>query len=517
MKKKYYILLLLSCLSFLSAQSQEVKVIRMTETIDFIPAADQRRDLNKDLCALVKIQVVDEITEVEGNVLGDIVIHGVEKWVYMAKGSRNMKIHFKNNLPLRIRFQDYKIGGLKSNRVYELVLEVPNAPAASTPAGNAKGNSLHMQVKPNFATVTIWGDNMQRQVYRPQENGMMSIYLPYGRYSYRAEAAGYEATEGTVFVDDANDVKNVTLPPIMGSLTINCPTDRADFYLNGERLIKGSKAKSWTGQVAPGDYIIQVKRKGYLDQSKSIRVVARQSQTVQIDRLLTAAEMKKAERNKARNEEKAAKAKVQEAQRQQRAAEQQKRNAERKEKYVARDRKLAAKNKRPVVWGVKAGYNMATTKFDGDPKTKSVSGFHVGVTSEIRMSDLLFLNTGLLYSQKGYKLEEYGIYEEANPQYLDIPLQLSLRLPLGKVVKLQLNAGPYLGLCIGGKVSDTYSSSYKLYDESFSSAYSGFDYGCQFGLGFDIAYHIHFDAAYQLGMEKKYQNRNLMFSIGYRF
>lgn len=76
--------------------AQQANVVSFTETIDIIAGDDQRRDLNRQLCALVKVQVVDDIIDVEGNVVGDIVNRGVEKWVYMAKGSRNMKIHLKN-------------------------------------------------------------------------------------------------------------------------------------------------------------------------------------------------------------------------------------------------------------------------------------------------------------------------------------------------------------------------------------------------------------------------------------
>lgn len=109
---------------FLSATQvlAQATVKSMTETTDFIAGENQRRDYNKQLCALVKVQVVDDITDVEGNVMGDIVNHGVEKWVYLAQGSRNMKIHLKNNLAVKVLFRDYGINGLKSNRVYELVI-----------------------------------------------------------------------------------------------------------------------------------------------------------------------------------------------------------------------------------------------------------------------------------------------------------------------------------------------------------------------------------------------------------
>lgn len=119
-------LLIHICFLPLTVFAQQVSVVSMTETRGFIPGNDQRRDFNNDLCALVKIQVVDEVTDVEGNVMGDMVNHGVEKWVYMAKGSKNMKIHLKNYLPIEVIFASYKINGLQGNRIYELVLNTQN-------------------------------------------------------------------------------------------------------------------------------------------------------------------------------------------------------------------------------------------------------------------------------------------------------------------------------------------------------------------------------------------------------
>ena len=79
-----------------SATAQKATVKSFIQTTDHIPSGDRRNDLNGTPCALVKIQVVDNIERVEGNIIGDVVNRGVEKWAYMCKGSRNMRIHLKN-------------------------------------------------------------------------------------------------------------------------------------------------------------------------------------------------------------------------------------------------------------------------------------------------------------------------------------------------------------------------------------------------------------------------------------
>lgn len=141
---------LLLTLAVASALSQKPTTIRFAQTTDHIPGDDRRNDLNGNPCALVKVQVVDDIERIEGNKIGSVVNKGVEKWVFMCQGSRNMKIHLKNHLPVLIMFRDHNINGLEGNRVYELVLEYPDA---QKPSGSV---TVEAQVqKENPANVPI--------------------------------------------------------------------------------------------------------------------------------------------------------------------------------------------------------------------------------------------------------------------------------------------------------------------------------------------------------------------------
>ena len=510
-----------------SATAQKATVKSFIQTTDHIPSGDRRNDLNGTPCALVKIQVVDNIERVEGNIIGDVVNRGVEKWAYMCKGSRNMRIHLKNFLPVMVMFRDYSINGLESNRVYELVIEVPKSFKPNNQTSDAKGNNLQMRVSPSNATLTIWSDDMPKQVYRPQDDGILNVFLPYGRYHYQATATGFEAMEGTVFVNDESAIHNIDLSAVKGTLIVRCPTEKADFYLNNEVLMKNEKSTEWTGQVVPGNYEVRVVRKGYMSQTKTVRIVARENTFVQFDRLLSEAEQKKIEREKEKESEAAiakakedslAKVKAQQMEEEERIkAEEAKKRAEiKKQKSEATAKKMEEFGKKPIVFGVTAGYNMATAQFAGNGNVGSQSGFHVGVTAEFRLTSSFYFNTGLLYSAKGYTYEDKSkqVDEIGKGSFVDIPLQGSLRLPLGPTMKLQINAGPYAALCVGGNVKDNLEG---LYDESFSSAYGGFDYGVQAGLGLDIYHYFHIGVAYQLGLASKYQNRNLMIGLGVRF
>ena len=362
MKIRLLLTVAVLCLIAFTATAQEATVKSFTQTTDHIPSNDRRNDLNGSPCALVKVQVVDNIERIEGNVIGDVVNRGVEKWVYMCKGSRNMRIHLKNFLPVMVMFRDYQVNGLESNRVYELVIEVPKTPEFNTPVGDVKGNTLQMRVNPANATLTIWGDDMDRQVYRPQDDGMLSVFLPYGRYHYQATANGYEPLGGTVFVNDESSIHYVDMSAIKGTLTINCQTEKTEFYLNNEVLMKSEKATSWSGQVVPGSYVVKVARKGYLPQTKTIDVVARETTSVQFDNLLSEVEKKKMEREKEKIKEQArakaladsiaiVKKQAKEEEARVKAQKAKERAEVKKKKNEAFVKKLAEKEKRTVVFG----------------------------------------------------------------------------------------------------------------------------------------------------------------------
>ena len=191
MKKISKIILigLLTCFSTLNVSAQQKATVKsFKETTDHIPVGDRRKDLNKNYCALVKVQVVDDIERVEGNKIGKVVVKGVEKWIYMCKDSRNLKIHLKNHLPVTVMFKDYKINGLASNRVYELIIESPN-----TNNSNVM-QTLILNYTPADANVVI-----DSKVY--QGNGRVEVKLPIGEHSYTISAYKYISSEGKVILN----------------------------------------------------------------------------------------------------------------------------------------------------------------------------------------------------------------------------------------------------------------------------------------------------------------------------
>ncbi len=194
MRRRIYLIFFMLCAFLCSVQAQKpVKVISFTETTDHISGAERRKDLNGNYCALVKVQVLDNIQRVEGNKIGSIVNRGVEKWVYMCRKSRNMRIHFQNHLPVRVVFGNYKVTELESNRVYELVIEIPDAQKTQPidyqpPVSNTKQQFV-LNYTPENATVLI-----DSKPY--PGNGRIDVQLPTGEHTYLIAALGYSTAEG---------------------------------------------------------------------------------------------------------------------------------------------------------------------------------------------------------------------------------------------------------------------------------------------------------------------------------
>lgn len=123
MDRRFYIITFLFMMQSIAVISQELKIQSFTlSPTEIIPSNEQRKDLNGEACALVKVQVVDGIDRVEGNIIGKIEIRGVEKRLYMTKGTKMFRLYPHGHLPVNITTSQYNIDRLESNRVYILRL-----------------------------------------------------------------------------------------------------------------------------------------------------------------------------------------------------------------------------------------------------------------------------------------------------------------------------------------------------------------------------------------------------------
>ena len=119
---KFTIVCLL-CLLCASVEAQELRVKGLYEATHDLSARTQpRKDINGNYCALVKVQLVDRGAEFGGNVVGDVSFYRNEYWVYMAQGSKRVKVFTQDYLPLEVNFSEYGIDHLEGQVTYILTL-----------------------------------------------------------------------------------------------------------------------------------------------------------------------------------------------------------------------------------------------------------------------------------------------------------------------------------------------------------------------------------------------------------
>ncbi|WP_418869123.1 SUMF1/EgtB/PvdO family nonheme iron enzyme, partial [Segatella hominis] len=175
------------CLSTF-AQELKVKSFSLAET-DISAQTQPRKDLNDEPCALVKVQFVGDILDVEGNVIKPLVKKSNETWAYMTHGSQQMKVLTKDYLPIMVDFSNYGISQVEKNKTYVLVLIKPVGGAESV---MQQSQTLIIRYTPSTATVLV--DNKMVR----GSNGVAKTTLPVGQHSYIVACDGYESEEGMV-------------------------------------------------------------------------------------------------------------------------------------------------------------------------------------------------------------------------------------------------------------------------------------------------------------------------------
>ena len=183
----FFVFGILLCLGI---YSQELKVKSFSLAATDISAQTQsRKDLNDAPCALVKVQFVGDILDMEGNVIKPLVKKGNETWAYMPHGSQQMKVLSKDYLPIMVDFSNYGISQVEKNKTYVLVLTKPVSGAEPVIQQN---QSLIIRYTPSTATVLV--DNKMVR----GNNGVAKTTLPVGQHSFVVACDGYESEEGMV-------------------------------------------------------------------------------------------------------------------------------------------------------------------------------------------------------------------------------------------------------------------------------------------------------------------------------
>ena len=274
MKKLYLIILtVFALLNTAVAQKLSVESFVLVPT-DITAQTEGRKDLNGDVCALVKISFVGDVADVEGNVIKPLVKRNNETWTFMTQESRQMKVITKDYLPLMVTFGDYGIEKLQGNRTYVLTLAKPSGVQELVDAG---GNFYAISVQPK--TATLWIDGKPQEV---SSDGEYSAMLAYGSHTYKVEAGGYISKSGsfTIGKGDMTPI-SVSLVSALATLSVSCPTPAVSLYVDK----KSVGSLPWNGNLKEGMHLLEVRKDGYRSQQKTIQLAQQQKLDVAFDAL----------------------------------------------------------------------------------------------------------------------------------------------------------------------------------------------------------------------------------------
>ena len=259
-----------------SLLAQEMSVKRFEEMPTDLSARTQaRQDLNGNDCALVKVQVAASGVSFSGDVVGDYPNKGNEYWVYMPEGSKHLKVHGDDYLPLDVVFADHGIPALKGRTTYVLTL-----------LGNLPQGVQQPKVKTGWLVLT--SEPPGASVFVDDEyvgNTPLTNYKQaYGSYSYKLELPNYHAATGTVELNTPRLEKNITLMPAFGTVTVSCNVSGAKVLLDGKDT--GKTTPCTIQEVASGQHVVSVQMEKYAPMQQN--VVVEDGQTARVNATLKA-------------------------------------------------------------------------------------------------------------------------------------------------------------------------------------------------------------------------------------
>ncbi|MDR0699862.1 MAG: PorT family protein [Tannerella sp.] len=176
-------------------------------------------------------------------------------------------------------------------------------------------------------------------------------------------------------------------------------------------------------------------------------------------------------------------------------------------------------------WGVAVGYDASATMTAEGRSANFKSGFHVGVTYDLKkFSDIWYLQSGLLFTSGGWTEDNrnflgFDISDyKVDMYFLDVPVNFSCRIPI-KQNRLILDAGPYFRYGLFGQKTYKWDGADEEY-ASFDDDYNRFDIGSNIGIGLEIKKKHLINVAWQISITDIHPGNNeqhVRFRIGWGY
>ena len=175
-----------------------------------------------------------------------------------------------------------------------------------------------------------------------------------------------------------------------------------------------------------------------------------------------------------------------------------------------------------ITYGPEAGVNLSNVSGDM-PNTDMKLGIKAGAVVNIPAGGGFYLQPGLFFSQKGYQSAILGIDTRFNLNYVELPVNILYMFDLGNAGAIFASAGMYAALAVNGtiKIEDV---SKDIDFGSDGDEKKRFDYGANFGIGYETRWGIYLRGQYGLGLANvtadddfSMKNNGIQITLGYLF
>ena len=258
MNQKLLVLMLLIPV-WVYAQDIEVKKFETMEK-DQTALLNPRKDINGITCGLVKVNLKESGLTFQGNIVGEVESSGTDYYVYLARGCKRINIKHPDYMPTTVVFSDYGISKIESGKTYYLELKAKKVRLTNT---SKKKGLLVINLIPSDAELYI-DDNLI-----PKESGgVYTLNISQGNHYYSVKYGDFSINNRIATVSKKPNMLDVNLTEFFASVSVNCSRSNAEIYINDVKKGEGY----WKGYVPPGNIVVEVRKKGYHPQSRSMQI-----------------------------------------------------------------------------------------------------------------------------------------------------------------------------------------------------------------------------------------------------
>lgn len=109
---------------------------------------------------------------------------------------------------------------------------------------------------------------------------------------------------------------------------------------------------------------------------------------------------------------------------------------------------------------IRGGVNLANVSTTSDGKVddaNTLTSFHAGILGNVHLASVFHLQPGIFFTGKGSKIEigrpteNFYAKQTSNPYYIEVPVNLVVKLPFNDESHFFFGAGPYGAIGIAGK------------------------------------------------------------------